>query len=527
MKKKNLLLPLIMVGTLLLSSCKDKNNSPIELEIELDEYTPLAYIGEQYDFTDVLYVEEGVTYNLEVYYQNYTTMEEKTLEVVDTFYFTPIELYDLTVIVNASKGNATAKRTRHVRVSYNPEDVTRYNLEMCNFEGGEWRGTGSAAEMSYTDTFGSNSKTSRKITFKNSLDQDYKELPENTEANNTQTVNASFNLATTPGLGTDLELDAKKCILSFDIKMSDEFFNSTNLKKNCYSLKIEDNSWAFCKAEYLNITENPGNFSKENTNNGWFHVVQNLYETSDFDSLGNGTFVMTFGFYGISKSTRETAYVILDNIALTQIPDDQMGNRETPSRHNIEMCHFESGEWRGTGSKAVTSYDEIKGANSTSSRKVTFVNSENLPDAVDSLINATVNASFNLAVTWTIGVDNGINLKNSTLSFDIKLSQEFFNTSHPNKNKILLKIEDGRWDTRTTNINLVDNIGDFTMANTENGWIHVSYNLASDENINSVVDGKVIDDNTYVLTFGLYGITNTTRQTASAVFDNISLDSNS
>lgn len=526
MKKKNLLLPLIMVGTLLLSSCGKKSEYVSELEIELDEYTPLAYIGQQYDFTDVLYVEEGVSYNLEVYYQNYTTMEEKTLEVVDTFYFTPVELYDLTVIVNATKGNATAKRTRHVQVSYNPEAVTRYNLEMCNFDGGKWRGTGSAAEMSYTDTCGNNSKTSRKITFKNSLDQDSEELITNTDANNTQTVNASFNLATTPGLGTELELDAKKCILSFDIKMSDEFFNSINQKKNCYSLKIEDNSWAFCKAEYLNITENPDDFNKQSTNNGWLHVEQNLYETSDFDSLGNGTFVMTFGFYGIDKTTRESAYVILDNIALTQIPEDQMGNRETPSRNNIEMCHFESGDWRGTGSKAVTSYTEIHGPNSTSSRKVTFANSENLPDVVEASNNATVNASFNLAVTWSIGVDNGIDLKNSTLSFDIKLSQEFFASSHPKRNQCLFKIEDGRWDTRVTDINLVNNLEDFTMVNTDNGWIHVTYDLSTDEKINSVVAGRTIDDNTYVLTFGLYGISNTTRQTASAVFDNISLVTN-
>ena len=525
MKKIRLLLPLLAISSLILPACNKKTEGT--LEIELDEFTPQAYLGEEYDFTDVLYVQEGVDYKLDVYYQNYTTMEEFKLPVKDTFYFTPVELYDLTVIVNATKGNLTAKRTRHIQVSYNPEDATRYNLEVCNFEPGQWRGTGSKAELSYTDTFGANSKTSRKISFKYSLDQDMEELPATEAVNNDRTVNASFNLATTPGLGTDANIDAKENILSFDIKLSKEFYESNHLRKNCYSLKIEDNSWAFCKADYLNLVENPADFTMENTNNGWIHVEQNLYETSEFDSLGNGTYVMTFGFYGLTKETQDSAYVILDNIALNQIPADQMGVRETPTRNNIEMCHFEPGQWRGTGSKAVTSFTEVYGANSTSSRKVTFVNSEDLPDAVDSENNATVNASFNLAVTWSIGVDNEIDAKNSTLSFDIKLSEEFFNTTHPYKHMFSLKIEDGRWDTRYTWISFVNNPADFTMENTDNGWIHVSYDLSANEEITSEVAGKTMDNNTYVLTFGLFGITNTTRHTASAVFDNISLVANS
>ena len=525
MRKTHLLLPLLAISTLILPACGKKTQGT--LEIELDEFTPLAYLGEEYDFTDVLYVEDGVDYKLEVYYQNYTTMEEYTLPVKNTFYFTPIELYDLTVIVNATKGTLKAKRTRHVQVSYNPEDATRYNLEVCNFEPGEWRGTGSKAELVYTDICGSNSKTSRKVIFKNSLDQYSEELDATEDINSGKTVNASFNLATTPGLGPNAEIDAKKCILSFDIKLSNEFYESNHLRKNSYSLKIEDNSWAYCKADYLELVENPADFTLENTDNGWIHVEQNLYETSEFDSLDDGTYVLTFGFYGLTKETRDSAYVIFDNIALNPIPEDQMGVREKPSRNNIEMCHFEPGAWRGTGSKAVTSYTEVYGENSTSSRKVTFVHSEDLPDEVDSENNATVNASFNLAVTSSIGVDNGIDSKNCTLSFDVKLSEEFFNTTHPYKHMFSLKIEDGVWLTRFTWISFVDDVGDFTLENTDNGWIHVSYNLALNEEITSIVDGKTLDDNTYVLTFGLFGITNTTRQTASAVFDNISLVANS
>ena len=528
MKNKHLLISLLAMGAMILPACDKTQTTQEPLEIKLDEFTPLAYIGEEYDFTDVLYVEEGVDYQLEVYYQNYTTMKEYTLPVRDTFYFTPVELYDLTVIVNATKGDQKASRTRHVQVSYNPEPATRYNLEVCNFEPGQWRGTGSKAELSYTDTYGQNSKTSRKVIFKYSLDQFSEELPPTADPNSYSTVNASFNLATTAGLGTNANIDSKKSLLSFDIKLSKEFYESNHPKRNCYSLNIEDNDWGSCKAETLYLEENLSDFTQAKTDNGWIHVEQNLYETSEFDSLNDGTYVMTFGFYGINQENRDGAYVIFDNIALNPIPEDQMGNREKASRNNLEMCRFEPGAWRGTGSKAVTSYTEVYGANSTSSRKVTFANSEDLPDVVDNENNSTVNASFNLAVTSTLGVENGIDSKNCTLSFDIKLSEEFFNTTHQYKHMFSLKIEDGNWHTHFTWIPFVENPENFNYGNTDNGWLHVEYNLATNEEITGPnSEGKVADGNTYVLTFGLFGITNTTRTTASAVFDNISMVSNS
>lgn len=512
MKIKNIFTSLLLTSLLFLPSC---NNNVEELEIELDEFTPLAYVGKEYDFTDVLYVEDGVNYQLEVYYQNYKTMEEKTLPVEDTFYFTPVEPFDLTVIVYASKGSQTAQRTRIVRVSLNPEDATRNNLEMCNFESGNWRGTGSRAEISYSEVCGENSKTSRRISFKNSWD-----LPDEEDIESPATVNASFNLATTAGLGVDAGIDAKKCILSFDIKMSEEFYNSNNLNRNMFSLKIEDNDWIpFVSILYL--VDDISEFTLKNTNNGWLHVEQNLYETGDFDDLGDGTYVITLGFYGISKETRETSHVYLDNISLVEIPVEDLGERETASRYNIEMCHYEGGNYRGTGSKAETSYTELYGEESTSSRKITFAYSKDLPDVVEDDNNATVNASFNLANTRSIGVDNEIDAKNCTLEFDIKLSQEFFNTIHPYKHMFSIKIEDETWVPFTTWISFVNDPNDFSYENTDNGWLHVSYDLSTN------IELAELGSSTYVITFGFFGITNTTRETASAVFDNISLISNS
>ncbi len=511
--KKKLLSSLFILVPLILSGCQKSSGS---LEIELDEFIPMAYVGEEYDFTDVLYVEDDVQYELEVYYQNYMTMEEFSLPVEDTFYFTPVDVYDLSVIVHATKGNLKVQRTRIVHVSMNPEKVTRYNLEMCDFEPGQWRGTGSTSEISYTETYGAESKASRLVKYKNSWD-----LPEiDEEGTSRKTVNASFNLATTPEIGVNNEIDAKKCLLSFDVKFSSVFFESNNINKHMFSLKIEDNDWIPNEAE-LYLTDNRDDFTYENTDNGWLHVEQRLSDVSELDSLGSGTYVLTIGFYGITSETQEEANAYFDNIALTELPIDDQGEREVASRNNIEMCRFERGEWRGTGSKAGISYTELRGENSTSSRLITFKNSESLPDEVDDENFATVNASFNLANTKSIGVDNEIDAKACTLSFDIKLSEEFFNSNHQYRHMYVLKIEDEEWIPNLTWLPFVDNPSDFTYENTDNGWMHISYNLAN------AVELTELGNSTYVITFGFFGITNTTRQTASIVFDNISLVTNS
>ena len=185
------------------------------------------------------------------------------------------------------------------------------------------------------------------------------------------------------------------------------------------------------------------------------------------------------------------------------------------------MCRFERGEWRGTGSKAQISYTEVYGDESTSSRLITFKNSEDLPDEASADNVATVNASFNLANTKSIGVDNEIDAKACTLSFDVKLSEEFFNSINQYKHMYSIKIEDEEWVPNYTWLPMVDDPNDFTYANTDNGWMHISYNLAN------AVELTELGNSTYVITFGFFGITNTTRQTASIVFDNISLVTNS
>ena len=114
MKIKNAFFSLLLTIPLLLTGCQGNNS---DLNIDFDMIVPTAYVNEEYDFTQVLIVEKDVNYNLEVYYYDYYEKVEKTLEVTNDFYFTPKELFDLTVVVNAKKGSAKKSKVKTIPVS--------------------------------------------------------------------------------------------------------------------------------------------------------------------------------------------------------------------------------------------------------------------------------------------------------------------------------------------------------------------------------------------------------------------------
>ena len=120
MKNKRLLLSSVLVLPLLLGGCQKSN---ADFDIEFDIIVPTAYVNEEYDFSEVLIIEKGVQYNLEVYYYDYYANVEKSIEVVDTYCFTPVELFDLTVVVNAKKGSAKQTRSKTVPVAQKVDPV--------------------------------------------------------------------------------------------------------------------------------------------------------------------------------------------------------------------------------------------------------------------------------------------------------------------------------------------------------------------------------------------------------------------
>lgn len=116
---KKIFASLLLASTLLLSGCR--TDAP--LNIEFNYFTPTAYVGEEYDFTEVLEVKDGIQYQLEVYVCDYLTMTERTLEVRDNFYFTPLEKFDLSVVVTASKGGQRVVKTKPVPVSIKGDPI--------------------------------------------------------------------------------------------------------------------------------------------------------------------------------------------------------------------------------------------------------------------------------------------------------------------------------------------------------------------------------------------------------------------
>lgn len=121
MKRKTFLSVFLTLTAVLVSGCDGGQNNSLDIQFTL--ITPTAYVGEEYDFSDILDKEQGVNYSIDVYYQNYYTMEEKTLPVTNGFSFTPTEFFDLSVLVTATKGRARAQKTKNVPVSQRVDPV--------------------------------------------------------------------------------------------------------------------------------------------------------------------------------------------------------------------------------------------------------------------------------------------------------------------------------------------------------------------------------------------------------------------
>lgn len=275
----------------------------------------------------------------------------------------------------------------------------------------------------------------------------------------------------------------------------------------------------------LTIVDNQGSWKSDfsqatrkvvSPNSGWTQLEWNL--TSLYDLIGRSS-ISHLGLKVASSGYSADGYemhLLLDEVDV--VAGNHIDIPENPSINNIEMCNYEAGAWRGTGSSAEICYTDTYGVNSTSSRKITFRNSEGLPEVVNSSNYATVNASFNLRTS--LGANN-YSVDNSTLSFDIKLSDEFYASGHGTKHMFSLKIEDTSWANDSTWCDFFPGgASAFKYENTDNGWIHVEINLANKS-------FPKLSDGISVITFGFFGITTATQQTAYVIFDNISLSANS
>ena len=164
MKKMKKVFGALLALPLLLSGCQTQK---ADLDIEFDVFVPTAYINEEYDFSEVLVIEEGVKYNLEVYYYDYYNKVEKSLDVKNDYYFTPLELFDITVVVNAQKGSAKLSKSKTIPVSQKIDAIDEL-LISAGYSG--WGDTGIIKEAVLDEQYfkGENSHSALSVHFQGS-----------------------------------------------------------------------------------------------------------------------------------------------------------------------------------------------------------------------------------------------------------------------------------------------------------------------------------------------------------------------
>ena len=152
---KKLLSLLLVSSTITLAGCNKKGN----LEINFEDETPMAYVGEVYDFRDVLVEEDGVDYTIKAYYQNYYEKKEYSLNITDGYCFTPVNTNEIVVVVTANKGNLKTERNKTLAVTQKGDPIDELVVS-GGYSG--WADTGITKELETNENYlrGENSKTS-------------------------------------------------------------------------------------------------------------------------------------------------------------------------------------------------------------------------------------------------------------------------------------------------------------------------------------------------------------------------------
>ena len=208
----------------------------------------------------------------------------------------------LEIVVNFDKYHGNEQSAILDELHFIETPTLTSNWEMVSLDTG-WCNN-STGSITYTETYGTSS-CARKFTFENStgVTADY------------SIVYATF--CPEMEFGSTNGVVAYNCTLSFDIKLSDEFFDNDCAYKHMFELNIVDSSWA-SKVPWLDfVPSGASGYKKENTDNGWFHFSKNMHEVESLAELNNlGTIRLKFGFFGITTATQGSAYVVIDNLSL-------------------------------------------------------------------------------------------------------------------------------------------------------------------------------------------------------------------
>ena len=194
---------------------------------------------------------------------------------------------------------------------------------------------------------------------------------------------------------------------------------------------------------------------------------------------------------------------------------DELHFVEAPTlQKNLEMVEMDAG--MTTATTSTITYSDVYGSNSTSARKFTFEDT-NLANVSPAWGRPRITFSPEHS-----GLSN-IDLYNTTMHIDFKLSHEFFESDNAEKHTFVLKMyyKDGGdvWHDNLNVYNFFSNgAAGFTPENTDNGWIHLEQNMHIGiyENF----------DNLIRMEFQFFGLDDTTKKTAWVVIDNITFTPN-
>lgn len=373
------------------------------------------------------------------------------------------------------------------------ENDTGFNLEMSQIKTGSNYDHGSTSEYIYSGTC--NSFSAQKFIFANETG-----LPDSVP--NSAESRASFAIGN--ALGTSNQLYMGDALVEFDVLLSDEFFDSSSSYKNKVSLTAETygdgatSPWASPNG-WFDLCDLSSFASKKGQ---WIHVEFDLSQKPNFVNSSNSLGSLMFGFFGLTNETKTNAFAVIDNL---QIRTQNLRETATPS--NLEMTQYV----RSTNSRtaaASLSFDVVHGT-STSCIKLTFADTTGLSE------NDTERVFAEFGIAAILGNDNGINVKNCTLSFDIKFSNEIISSDDPNKTRVTVDMTDSTGVSSSSwfQMNNITSYGD--------GWSRYSRNL------NGATQLSGLGDNVGTIKLGFNGVRYGNQTTAYIYIDNLALTQNS
>jgi len=156
-------LVLMFASASVLSACNGLKQVE-DFEIELADSIVSAYVDEEYDFSDCFVHEEGIDYSIRAYYQDFYEKKEYELPV-DGFTFTPTEVFDVSVVIEAKKDTLIKHKTAIVDVLQKGDPIDEL-IATGGFSG--WADTGWRKELTKSPQYikVENTKTALSVSYR-------------------------------------------------------------------------------------------------------------------------------------------------------------------------------------------------------------------------------------------------------------------------------------------------------------------------------------------------------------------------